>query len=434
MNIWALLLGLAPSLIILLGIGALISAAETAMTAASRGRMHQLERDGDRAAARVNRMMGDQENMIGAILLSNNVVNIGASALTTSVLSAAFPGTLGVVASTVIMTVLVVVFGEILPKTLAITRPETVGRFLSLPTWWLVRVFGPLARAAQWIVRQTLRPFGINLSMETDVLAAHEEIRGAVEYHHSEGVVESRDRRMLGGVLDLSEMDVSEVMVHRKLVEMLDAGLPPRELVQQALDCGHSRIPLWRENADNVVGVLHVRDLIKVMAQADADLDTLDVAALARKPWFTPETTKLKDQLNAFLKKRNHFALVVDEYGGLQGVVSLEDILEEIVGEIDDEHDAAVEGVRIQPDSWVETAGTVTVRDLNRALDWDLPDDQAVTIAGLLIQEAEAIPEEGETFTFFSHRFEVLRRRRNQITELRISPRMDADGGWMESG
>jgi len=167
---------------------------------------------------------------------------------------------------------------------------------------------------------------------------------------------------------------------------------------------------------------------------ADVDLDVLDVMGLARKPWFTPETTKLKDQLNAFLKKRNHFALVVDEYGGLQGVVSLEDILEEIVGEIDDEHDATVEGVKVQPDGWVETAGTVTVRDLNRALDWDLPDDQAVTIAGLLIQEVEKIPEEGETFAVFNHRFEVARRRRNQITELRISPRMDADGGWIESG
>ncbi len=430
----ALLATLAPTLIILLGIGALISAAETSMTAASRGRMHQLERDGDRSAARVNRMMGDQENMIGAILLSNNVVNIGASALTTSVLAVAFPGPIGVVASTVIMTVLVVVFGEILPKTLAITRPEVVARFLSLPTWWLVRIFGPLARGAQWIVRQTLRPFGINLSMETDVLAAHEEIRGAVEYHHAEGVVESRDRRMLGGVLDLSEMDVSEIMVHRKSVEMLDAGLPPRELVQQALDCNHSRIPLWRHDPDNIVSVLHVRDLVKVMAQTGVNLDALDVMSLARKPWFTPETTKLKDQLNAFLKKRNHFAIVVDEYGGLQGVVALEDILEEIVGEIDDEHDAAVEGVKRQPDGWVETAGTVTVRDLNRALDWDLPDDQAVTIAGLLIQEVEKIPEEGETFTVFNHRFEVARRRRNQITELRISPRMDADGGWLESG
>jgi Mg2+/Co2+ transporter CorB len=229
-------------------------------------------------------------------------------------------------------------------------------------------------------------------------------------------------------------MDISDVMVHRKSVEMLDAALPPRELVKQAMDCGHSRLPLWRDNPDNIVGVLHVRDLVKVMAQDGFSFDDLDVPALARKPWFVPETTRLKDQLNAFLKRRNHFALVVDEYGGLEGVVALEDILEEIVGEIDDEHDAAVEGLRRQPDGWIETAGTVTVRDLNRAMDWDLPDDQAVTVAGLLIQEAQAIPEEGDSFQFHGHRFEVVRRRRNQITVLRISPRVDADGGWVDSG
>jgi len=431
-NIWALVLGLAPSLVFLLAIGGLISAAETAMTAASRGRMHQLEREGDRAAGRVNRMMANQETMIGAILLSNNVVNIGASALTTSVLGAAFPGVMGVVMSTVVMTVLVVVFGEILPKTLAITRPETVSRTLSIPTYWTVKIFGPLANGAQWIVRQTLRPFGINLSMETDVLAAHEEIRGAVEYHHSEGVVESGDRRMLGGVLDLSEMDVSEVMVHRKSAMMLDIDQPSRDLIQQALDTGHSRIPLWLDDPDNVVGVLHVKDILRAIASGDTSIDTVDVGAIARKPWFVPDTTKLKDQLNAFLKRRQHFALVVDEYGVLQGVITLEDILEEIVGEIDDEHDTAVEGVKPQADGWVQVDGSVTVRDLNRALDWDLPDDQAVTIAGLVIHEAQTIPDEGQTFIFHHHRFQVVKRRRNQITGLRISPRLDPEGNWLE--
>ncbi len=428
----AMIATLAPALVILLGIGAMISAAETSMTAASRGRMHQLEREGDRAAARVNRLMGNQETMIGAILLSNNVVNIGASALTTSVLAVAFPGPVGVVLSTVVMTVLVVVFGEILPKTLAITRPEVVGRSLSIPTYWVVKIFGPLANGAQWIVRQTLRPFGINLSMETDVLAAHEEIRGAVEYHHSEGVVESGDRRMLGGVLDLSEMDVSEVMVHRKSVFMLDAEQPSRALLREALESGHSRVPLWRENPDNVIGVLHIKDVIREMSDHDLGLEQIDVGALIRKPWFIPDTTKLKDQLNAFLKRRSHFALVVDEYGVLQGVITLEDILEEIVGEIDDEHDTAVEGVKAQPDGWYEIDGSVTVRDLNRALDWDLPDDHAVTIAGLVIHEAQTIPEEGQTFIFHHHRFQILKRRRNQITGLRISPRLDAEGAWLE--
>ena len=425
MNIWAIIATLGPPLLLLLGTGALIAAAETSMTAASRGRMHQLERDGDRAARRVNKLMSDQENMIGAILLSNTVVNIGASALTTSVLAVTFPGPIGAGISTVVMTVLIVIFGEILPKTLAIGRPDNVARTLSLPTTWLVKLVGPLARGAQWIVRKTLGLFGINMDMETDVLAAHEEIRGAVEYHHSEGLVESRDRWMLGGVLDLSDRDVSQVMVHRKSIALLDADEPPRALVDQLLASGHSRLPLYRDEPENIIGVLHGKDLMVALARPGVDLDVLDIVALAREPWFIPDTTNLKDQLNAFLKRRSHFALVVDEYGGLQGLVTLEDILEEIVGEIEDEHDTGVSGVRRQPDGSVHADGEVAVRDLNRIMDWDLPEDEAVTIAGLVIHEAQTIPDPGQTFIFHHHRFQVLRRARNQITALRVSARLD---------
>jgi Mg2+/Co2+ transporter CorB len=416
------MVALAPALIILLSVAALISAAETAMTAASRGRMHQLEREGDRAARRVNRLIDDQETMIGAILLGNNVFNILASAITTAVLSAAFPGALGVAAATVIMTVLIVIFGEILPKTLALTRADGAARALSIPTLWLVAVFGPLANGAQWIVRQTLRPFGIKLSMETDVLAAHEEIRGAVEYHHSEGAVEEGDRRMLGGVLDLADLTVDEIMVHRKNIVMLDADLPPRELVEQALDAPHTRLPLYRDEPDNIVGVLHARDLLRALAEAEGRVDQIDVGPILREPWFIPDTTSAKDQLNAFLRRRSHFALVVDEYGALMGLVTLEDILEEIVGDISDEHDVSVQGVRRAPDGSVYVDGTVTIRDLNRAMDWQLPDEEAVTIAGLVIHEAETIPDPGQAFVFHGQRFQVLRRQRNQITALRVWP------------
>ncbi|MFN3523429.1 MAG: HlyC/CorC family transporter [Phenylobacterium sp.] len=426
-----LLAALAPSLIVLLSLSGLISAAETSMTAASRGRLHQLERDGDRAAARVNRLISNQETMIGAILLSNNVINIGASALTTAVLTAVFPGATGALIATAIVTVLVVVFAEILPKTLAIARADDVARTLSLPTWWLVRIFGPLANGAQWIVRHTLRPFGVNLDMEVDVLAAHEEIRGAVEYHHAEGLVESRDRRMLGGVLDLADMDVSQVMVHRKSIAMIEVDLPPRELVAAALESAHTRLPLYRDDPENIVGVLHAKDLLQAIAEADGRMDDLDIAAIAREAWFIPETTKLKDQLNAFLKRQTHFALVVDEYGALQGLVTLEDILEEIVGEIEDEHDpTGLAGVRPQADGMVMVDGKVAIRDLNRAMDWHLPDDDAVTVAGLVIHESQTIPRVGQTFIFHGHRFEVVRRDRNQITGLRVSPRLEAaDGG-----
>jgi Mg2+/Co2+ transporter CorB len=423
------IMALAPIVFGLLAVSALFSAAETALTGASRARMHQLEREGDAGARRVNQLHADQETMIGAILLGNSLINILASALATQVITRAIPGAWGVAAATAIMTVLVLVFVEVLPKTLAILRSDDVARWLSGPALLTVRVAGPIIYTIQWIVRKILRLFGFKMTMEMDVLAAHEEIRGAVEYHHAEGLVETGDRYMLGGVLDLAEMDVSQVMVHRKQIVTLDAALSPRETLAAALESGHSRLPLYRDEPENITGVLHAKDLLQAIADADGRIDAIDMAAIIREPWFIPETTSLKDQLAAFLKARSHFALVVDEYGALQGVVTLEDILEEIVGEIEDEHDEALPGVRAGADGSVIVDGTVTIRDLNRAMNWELPDDEAVTVAGLLIHEARAIPEVGQAFTFHNQRFGVLARKRNQITQLQIWPAPARDDG-----
>ena len=416
----------------LLAVSALFSAAEAALTAASRGRMHQLEKDGDKAAGRANRLIGDRESMIGAVLLGYNLINILSSALATEFIGKAVPGWLGVAIATGVMTALVLVFVEVLPKTLAITRPDDVARGLSAFILFFVKLLDPIVDAIQWIVRKTLRLFGVDIDMKADVFAAHEEIRGAVEFHHEEGAIESRDRRMLGAVLDLSDMDVSEVMVHRKAIVMLDADLPPRELIEEALNAPHTRMPLFKEDPDNIVGVIHARDLLKAVSEKSGKVQDLDIMAIARPPWFIPETTNLKDQLSAFLRAKNPLALVVDEYGALQGLVTLEDILEEIVGEIEDEHDTPVHGVRRQADGSVNVDGDVTIRDLNRALDWELPDDEWVTVAGLVIHEAQTIPKPGQVFIFHGHRFQVLRRHKNQITALHVSPPLEI--GTEESG
>ena len=423
----AAIMALAPIVFLLLGLSALFSAAETALTGASRARMHQLEREGDRPARRVNELLSDRETMIGAVLLGNSLINILASALTTQVLTRAIPGGWGVVAATGIMTVLILVFAEVLPKTLAILRSDDVARFLSGPTLLVVKVFGPIIFTIQFMVRKTLGLFGVRLNMEMDVLAAHEEIRGAVEYHHSGGLVETHDRWMLGGVLDLAEMDVSEVMVHRKEIVLIDADQSPGEILAEALASTHSRLPLYRVEPENIVGVLHAKDLLQAIADAGGKIEAVDVESIVREPWFIPETTSLKDQLAAFLKRRTHFALVVDEYGALQGLVTLEDILEEIVGEIEDEHDVAVSGVRPTADGSVLVDGSVTIRDLNRAMNWELPDDEAVTVAGLLIHEARRIPDAGQTFAFHRHRFTVLERKVNRITKLQIWPAAERD-------
>jgi Mg2+/Co2+ transporter CorB len=413
-------------ILLLLSISALFSAAETALTAASRGRMHQLEKDGDRAAGRVNRLLGDRESMIGAVLLGYNLINILTSALATYFIEKVEPGPWGVVIATGVMTALVLVFVEVLPKTLAIMRPDDLARGLAAFILFFVRILDPIVDAIRWIVRQTLGLFGVSVDKKADVFAAHEEIRGAIELHHEEGAVESRDRRMLGAVLDLSDMDVSEVMVHRKAIALLDADLPPDELISETLEAPYTRLPLYKDDSENIIGVIHAKDLLRAVAAANGKVDALDVMAIARSPWFIPETTKLKDQLNAFLRAKSHFALVVDEYGALQGLVTLEDILEEIVGEIEDEHDMPVQGVRRQGDGSVLVDGSVSIRDLNRAMDWDLPDDDWVTVAGLVIHEAQTIPEPGQTFIFHGHRFQVLKRKRNQITGLKVSPPLEA--------
>jgi Mg2+/Co2+ transporter CorB len=409
-------------IVALLVVSAVFSAAETALTRASRGRMHQLEREGDPGARGVNRLLADQERMIGAVLIGYNAINILASSLATVVITHAIPGAEGVAIATGVMTLLVVVFVEVLPKTLAIVQADDVARSLSRPMLVVVRVLGPVIAAVQWVVRLTLRIFGVRLDKGADVLAAREEIRGAVALHHSEGAFETGERQMLGGVLDLSDMDVSEIMVHRRSISMIDADLPLREIVARVIDAEHSRLPLYTGEAENIVGVLHAKDVLKALVEAGGVVERLDVGAIARTPWFIPETTSLKDQLNAFLKRRAPLALVVDEYGALQGLVTLEDILEEIVGEIEDEYDEAVQGVRRQADGWVHVDGDVTIRDLNRAMDWNLPDDHAVTVAGLVIHEARTIPEPGQRFLFFGHHFQVLRRQRNQVTALRVSP------------
>jgi Mg2+/Co2+ transporter CorB len=413
----------AGAVIALIGLSAFFSAAETSMTGASRARMFQLEKDGDRRAARVNRLIDQPDRLIGALLLGNNFLNTLAGALTTALLVSLFGNDgLVIVAATAIVTILVLIFAEVLPKTYAFAQPDKTALRLSFVAGLSTTLLAPVVITVQWIVRRTLALFGVDVDAKADADATREEIRGAIELGRQEGAVEKTDRDRLGGVLDLEELAVADIMVHRKNMKTIDADLPTREIVQLALQTLHSRIPMWRDEPDNIVGILHAKDLLQAIADADGDLDALDLAPVIRPPWFVPETTDLKEQLEAFLKRRHHVALVVDEYGGLMGLVTLEDILEEIVGEIADEHDVSILGVRPTPDGSVWVDGWVPIRDLNRAMDWDLPDDEAVTVAGLVIHEAQAIPEVGQSFSFYGHRFHVVRRKANQITGLRIEP------------
>jgi Mg2+/Co2+ transporter CorB len=409
------------AILVLIVLSFLFSGTETGMTAASRARLHSLASSGDERANVVERLIERRDRLVGALLIGNNLVNILASALATSLLLSIF-GQSGVVYATIAMTVTLVIFSEILPKSWALAKPEQFALFVSPFARLAVFTFGGLSTAANWIVRHLLSLFGVSLARDDSMLSAHEELRGTVAVLHREGAVVKQDRDRMGGLLDLHELEVSDIMIHRTNMRMVNADDPSETLVREILQSPHTRMPLWKGTTENIVGVIHAKDLLRALNEVGNDFAKIDIMKVASKPWFVPDTTSLQDQLNAFLRRKSHFAIVVDEYGEVEGLVTLEDIIEEIVGEIADEHDLDMQGVKQEADGSVVVDGTVPIRDLNRALDWDLPDEEATTIAGLVIHETQSIPEEKQAFTFHGKRFIVMKRDKNRITRIRIRP------------
>ena len=414
------------AILALLVLSAFFSGSETSLTAASIPRMHTLARQGDRRADLVNALWRHKDRLIGAILLGNNLVNIMASTLATSVLIGLF-GDRGVVYAMVIMTFLVLVFAEVLPKTYAIHHADRLALKVAPILRVVVFLLFPITHAVHVLVRGTFKLFGVEMSATLSSEHSEEELRGAIDLHAGEGEEVRHERAMLRSILDLADVEVSEIITHRKQVGSIDANLPPAEIVAAALESPHTRLPLWKDEPDNIVGVLHAKALLRAVQALPGSLDELDVLAIANPPWFIPESTDLLSQLQAFRARHQHFAIVVDEYGEVLGIVTLEDILEEIVGEIADEHDVVIEGVKLQKDGSIVVDGAVTIRDLNRQFEWQLPDEEAATVAGLVLYEARRIPEVGQTFAFHGFRFEILHRQRNQITSLKITPL--AEGG-----
>ena len=407
-------------ILFLLILSGMFSGSETALTAASRPRMHLLERDGNEKAKMVSLLLKDKERMIGAILLGNNLVNILASALATSMLISIF-GTNGVVYATIAMTLLVLIFGEIAPKTYAFYHADRVALAIAPIFRILVLLLSPITQAINWIISGAMRSIGIRLSETTDGTNSVEALRGAIELHQGDDSDIQHERVMLRSILDLSDVDVAEVMHHRQDIVMVDGDLPATDIVKQIVEAPYTRIPVWRDEMDNIVGVIHAKELLRQVCAHQKKPNQINIDRVSSPPWFIPESTSLLDQLQAFRRRREHFALVVDEYGSLMGIVTLEDILEEIVGDIADEHDIVPVGVRPQADGSYLIDGRVTIRDLNRRFDWRLPDDSAATIAGLVIEIGRVIPDEGQIFNQNGFRFEVVRRRRNRISMVRIT-------------
>ncbi|PRY95343.1 Mg2+/Co2+ transporter CorB [Hasllibacter halocynthiae] len=418
----------AGSILLLLLLSGFFSGSETALTAASRGKLRSQADRGSKGAAQALRITEDNERLIGSVLLGNNLVNILAASLATSLFTRIF-GESGVALATLVMTFLVLIFAEVLPKTYAITNAERAASLVSPLIRVVVMVFAPVVSAVRVLVRGILRLFGIQTDPDADVLAVREEIAGALTLGQEEGVVLKEDRDRILGALDLGERTVEEIMLHRSGIEMIEADGAPEDILRQCLESPHTRLPLYRGERENVVGVIHAKELLRAVYQRRGtseeeatDLASFDVKEVAMAPYFVPETTTLDDQMRQFLRRHTHFALVVDEYGTLQGLITLEDILEEIVGEITDETDTEeAQHLRRAEDGSVEIDGGMTIRDLNRAADWALPDEEANTVAGLVIHEAQTIPVAGQVFSFHGYRFEVLEREANRIARLRVS-------------
>jgi magnesium and cobalt exporter, CNNM family len=412
------------AIFVLLVLSAFFSGSETALTAASRGKLRAMADKKLRGALRALRLTADTERLIGAVLLGNNLVNILAAALATSLFTRLY-GDSGVALATLIMTLLVLIFAEVMPKTYAITNPEKAARLVSPIISIIVTVLAPIVTAIRWYVRLSLRAFGIKTDPESSILAVQEEIAGTIALGHSAGAVLKDDRDRLLGALDLKDREVEEIMLHRQEIEMIDVDDTPEAILAQCLASSFTRLPVFRGEQENIVGVVHAKDLLRAVHKLTGKdgIKSFNVLDVAMEPYFVPETTTLDDQMREFLRRRAHFALVVDEYGALQGLITLEDILEEIVGEITDEHDTDIELPPEQSDDGhLLVEGAMTIRDLNRTTDWALPDEDANTIAGLVIHESQSIPNVGQVFSFHGFRFEVIEREDNRITKLKIRP------------
>ena len=414
-----ILIGSIFGLIIL---SAFFSGSETSLTSASKPRMHNLARTGKKNAKIFEELFKNKEALICTILFANNLVNILASAIATKILIE-LTNNEGILYATVIMTLMILIFGELIPKTLALSKADQFALKIAPFMRMLVYILYPLTVTLNFVATTILKIFGVNyLNFKKEEVSEkrEEELRGAIDLH---GEDSSKDEKnMLKSILDLDDITVGSIMVPRKDIFSLPSNIQYNELINKLNNSPHSRIPIWEKNPENIIGIFHIRKLIEIKAD---EFKTFNIKSLCQKPWFIPESTRLDNQLLEFKRRKEHFSIVVDEYGEFLGIVTLEDIIEEIVGEIDDEHDVlkiskAAEDIKSISGRSYLVKGNVTIRELNKALNINIPVSNASTVAGLVLYESRTIPKKGQVFSFFDLKFEILSKKNNQITLVKI--------------
>ena len=416
-----ILIGSIVGLVIL---SAFFSGSETSLTSASKPRMHNLAKTGKKNAKIFEYLFKNKELLICTILFANNLVNVLASALATKILIE-LTNTDGILYATIIMTLMILVFGELIPKTLALSKADNYALKIAPFMKFLVILLYPLTITLNFFVSILLKLVGVNYSSfkkEEISEKREEELRGAIDLHGQDS--SGDEKNMLKSILDLDEITVGSIMIPRKDIFSLPAKINYNDLIEKLDESPHSRIPVWEKNPENIIGVFHVRRLLSLKK---TDPKNFDIKSFCQKPWFIPESTKLDNQLMEFKKKKEHFSIVVDEYGEFLGIVTLEDIIEEIVGDIDDEQDVLkiskkLRGIKPLSSSSFLVKGDVNIRDLNKELNINLPISNNIsTVAGLVLYESRTIPKAKQVFSFFDLKFEILAKSNNQLTLIKIT-------------
>ena len=402
------------NIFLLILLSAFFSSSETALTAVSEARIHELALQGNKRANTIEKILAKKEKMISTILIGNNLVNIVVSVYATS-FAISFFGEFDLIFVTILLTIFLVIFAEVMPKTYAFSNADKLALAVAPVINFFIFILTPATFITEMLAKIVSKP------KIKDEDAKTEELRGMIRLHAGNESRGKERSKMMSSMLDMDEVTIEAVMTHRGGVTMIDIAEEPEEAFKIIGESPYTRIPIYSGTPDNIIGILHAKELFRTLRRRNfKDIRNVKLSELMSQPYFAPETTLLLDQLEVFKTRREHFAVVVDEYGDFRGIVTLEDIIEEIVGEIDDETDIKVKGVKAQPDGSFIIDGSVTIRDLNRSLGWHLPDQNANTIAGLVLYESKTIPEPGQEFRFHNIRFRILQKKANFISQLRL--------------
>ncbi len=403
--------------ICLLCVAGLMAAAETAITATSPGLIQKLKSEGNKKAELLLGILKIKEKVISTLLIGNSIANTLCTTISTGMFIEIFGDDLGTIISSIVMSFMIIVFSEVVPKAIAVVKSEKIALLATPILLVVLKILEPVNILLSYIVKGFCFIFRIDLNQK---VSAEDEVRGVIEHHMHEGNVYKDDRDMLGGILDIRNMAICDIMVHRSKIMAIDIDTPTEKVIKTVLSSRHSRFPFWQGNSDNIIGILHVKDLMNKMHHSKQVANEINIKDLLCDPVFVPDNSLVIQQLNMFREGQTHLACVVDEYGDLQGIVTMEDILEEIVGQIYDEHDSVKQKITKLSDHVFIIDGSVSVRDLNRELNWQIPEAEATTIAGFIINKMAKIPNQGEYLISKDLKMIVKKKFDNRIKTIKV--------------